>query len=170
MNKNQFGFTPQRSTTDAAMAVKVFIEEGLSAWEIIVLISPDVKGAFDAAWWSSILNGLKAYNCPKNLYNLSKSYFSQRTAVLSLNVSMQRTVTKGTPQGSCCGPGYWNILYNSLLNIQFAKISKAVAFTDNLILAIKNETVRSVENISNTEMSKITAWSRNNKINFNEDV
>ena len=25
------------------------------------------------------------------------------------------------------------------------------------------------ENISNTEMSKITAWSRNNKINFNED-
>ena len=107
MNNNQYGFTPQRSTTDAAMAVKGFVEEGLETGEIIVLISLDVKGAFDAARWPSILNGLKAYNCPKNLYNLSKSYFSQRSAVLSFNnVSIQRTVTKGTPQGSCWGPGY----------------------------------------------------------------
>jgi len=67
MNKNQYGFTPQRSTTDTAMAVKGFVEEGLRAGEITVLISLGVKGAFDAAWWPSILNGLKAYNCPKPL-------------------------------------------------------------------------------------------------------
>jgi hypothetical protein len=51
MNKNQFGFTPQRSTIDAAMAVKGFIDEGLAAGEIIVIISLDVKGAFYEAWW-----------------------------------------------------------------------------------------------------------------------
>jgi hypothetical protein len=79
------------------MAVKGFVQEGLAAGEIIVLISLDVKGAFDAAWWPSILNGLKAYNCPKNLYNLSRSYFSQQSAVLSsTNASIQRTVTKGS--------------------------------------------------------------------------
>jgi hypothetical protein len=42
------------------MAVKEFVEEGLAAEEIIVLISLDVKGAFDAARWPSILHGLKA--------------------------------------------------------------------------------------------------------------
>ena len=152
------------------MAVEEFVEEGLAAGEITVLISLDVKGAFDAAWWPSILNGLKAYNCPKNLYNLSNSYFSQRTAVLSSNnISIQKTVTKWSPQGPCCGPGHCNILYNSLLNIQFTKSSKAVAFADCLILAIRNETIRAAENISNIEMSKITAWSGNNNINFNED-
>jgi len=31
MNKNQYGFTPQRRTTDAAMAVKGLLEEGLAA-------------------------------------------------------------------------------------------------------------------------------------------
>ena len=88
------------------MAVKGFAEEGLTGGEIIVLISLDVKGAFDAAWWASILNGLKACNCPKNLYNLSKIYFSQLPAVISSNnVSIQRIVTKGSPQESCCGPG-----------------------------------------------------------------
>jgi len=168
VNKNQFGFTPQSSTTDAAMTVKGFIEEGLSAGEIIVLISLDAKGAFDAAWWPSILNGLKDYNCPKKLCKLSKSYFSQRTAVLSLNnVSMQRTITKGTPQVSCCGPRYWKILCISLLNIKFTKISKA--FAEDLLLAIRNKTVRAAENISNIEMNKIIALSMNNKINCDED-
>jgi len=106
INKNQYGFTPQRSTTDAAMAVKGYVEEGLAAGEIIVLISLDVKGAFDAAWWPSILNGLKAYNCPKSLYNLSKSYFNQRSAVVSSNnASIQRTVTKGSRKNPVAGQG-----------------------------------------------------------------
>ena len=48
---NQYGFTPQRGTTDAAIAVKDFVEKGLVAGEVIVLVSLDVKRAFDAAWW-----------------------------------------------------------------------------------------------------------------------
>ena len=106
-SKNQYGFTPQRSTTDVAMAVKGLVEEGLASGEIVVLIRLDDQGAFDAAWWPSILNGLKTYNCPKNLCNLSRSYFSQRSAVItSNNVRMHRIVTKGSPQGSRCGSGY----------------------------------------------------------------
>jgi hypothetical protein len=115
MNNNQYGFTPQRSTIDAAMAVKNFVEKGLAAGDVIVLVSLDVKAAFDAAWWPSILNGLKACGCPKNLYNLTKSYFSQQTAGLSTNsIRMEKKVSKGCSQGSCCGPGFWCIMYNSV--------------------------------------------------------
>jgi hypothetical protein len=42
----------------------------------------------------------------------------------------------------------------SLLNIQFTKSSKAVAFADDLIITIRNETIRAAENISNIEMRK----------------
>jgi hypothetical protein len=49
MNNNQYGFTPQRGTIHAAMAVKNFVEKGLVAGEVIVLVSLDVRGAFDAA-------------------------------------------------------------------------------------------------------------------------
>ena len=41
------------------MTVKGFVEEALVTGDIVALISLDVKGAFDAAWWPSILNGLK---------------------------------------------------------------------------------------------------------------
>ena len=48
------------------------------------------------------------------------------------------------------------------------KRTKAVAFADDLILAIRSETIREAENISLLEMRKIT-WPKNNKINFNEE-
>ena len=49
MNQNQFGFTPQNSTTDAAMAAKYFIEKALTKGQIVALVSLDVKCTFDAA-------------------------------------------------------------------------------------------------------------------------
>jgi hypothetical protein len=111
---------------------------------------------------------LKDFNCPRNLYNLTKSYFSQRTAVMSTNtVQVEREVIKGCPQGSCCGPGFWNIQYNSLLNLEFKKQTKAMAFADDLLLAVKAESIREAENITNMEMGKISIWAKNNKINFN---
>ena len=85
ISNNQYGFTPQKSTTDAAIAVKNFVEEGLKAGEVIVLVGLDVRGAFDAAWWPNILKSQQDFKCPRNLYYLTKSYLSQRTTILSTN-------------------------------------------------------------------------------------
>jgi hypothetical protein len=84
LNIHQYGFPPQKVTTDAAMEIKNYVMEGLAGGEVIALISLNVKGAFDAAFWPSILNGLRACGCPKNLY-LTKSYFSNRTAIILYN-------------------------------------------------------------------------------------
>jgi retron-type reverse transcriptase len=65
-NPNQFGFTPRKSAIDAAIAVKEYLQEGLRKGHVAILVSIDIKGAFDAAWWPSILNTLKEFNCPKN--------------------------------------------------------------------------------------------------------
>ena len=59
LNDNQFGFTPQKSTTDAAMALKQFVERELERGIVFIMASLDVKGAFDAAWCPAILKGLR---------------------------------------------------------------------------------------------------------------
>jgi hypothetical protein len=41
------------------------------------------------------------------------------------------------------------------------------AFADDLLIALKAATVTEVENITNMEMSKITEWSKENKLDFN---
>jgi hypothetical protein len=71
LNHNQFEFTPQKSTTDAAVTVKELVEDRLREGLITIFVSHDVIGAFDAAWWPSILMILNDFNCPRNLCNLA---------------------------------------------------------------------------------------------------
>ena len=77
-------------------------------------------------------------------------------------------ITKGCPQGSCCGPSFWNIQYNSLLNLSYSTHTKAVAFADDLVIMIKTESIREAENIANVELRKISAWAQKKKNRFNE--
>jgi hypothetical protein len=56
-----------------------------------------------------------------------------------------------------------------LLNLKFTRRTKDVAFADDLILVIRGETVSEAENFSNLETSKITAWSKRNKVGFNDE-
>jgi hypothetical protein len=55
MSNNQYGFKLQTSTTDAAMAVKAYVEKGFRSGEVAVLVSLDVQCAFNSGWWPSIL-------------------------------------------------------------------------------------------------------------------
>jgi hypothetical protein len=73
------------------------------------------------------------------------------------NLRLETEVTKGCPQGSCCGLGLWNIQYNSLLNLNYTNRTKAIAFADDLILVTRGQTVREAENIANIELNKISA-------------
>jgi hypothetical protein len=153
-----------------AIEAKRFIEPVLESRGVVIMTSLDVKGAFDVESWQSILYGLKKLDCPRNLYNLNKEYFSQRTAIMTTNnVRVEIRITKGCPQGSCCGPGYWNVLYNSLLNMELTTHSKAIAFADDLMILTRGDLVVEAENYTNIEMRKIQEWAENNKITFNEN-
>jgi hypothetical protein len=110
-----------------------------------------------------------AYTHTHNLQNLTKSYLSKRLATLQTNnIKIEAEITKGCPQGSCCGPGLWNIYYNSLLNINGMHRTKTIAFADDLILATRGKTVTEAENVADIELTKISAWAKANKIQFNE--
>jgi len=151
------------------MVVKQYIETELEKGKVVIMASFDVKCAFDAAWWPAILKGLRDAKCPRNLYQITQDYFRERRAVISFNSStMEKKIIKGFPQGSCCGPGLWNIQYNSLRTLKYTNHKKAVAFADDLIIMMKAESIQEAENIPNVEMSKISAWAVNNKIRFNE--
>jgi hypothetical protein len=109
------------------MAIKTFIQESLEAGEVIALISLDVQWAFDAAWWPGVLRELKECKCHKYLYNLTMSYFTQRNAALTMNsLKTEKPISRGCPLGSCGGTGFWNLQFNSLLQLKFMTRTKVV--------------------------------------------
>jgi hypothetical protein len=54
------------------MAVKEFVQEGFSRGEITVTVSLDLEGAFNSAWWPSVVKNFLESGCPRNLFNLTK--------------------------------------------------------------------------------------------------
>ena len=92
-----------------------------------------------------------------------------RTAFLTLNNSIvQRRISKGCPQDSASGPGFSNLQYNSLLNLEYTKNTKVIAYADDLMILVKGTTQVEVENYANIETQKVAKWVKNNKITFNE--
>ena len=155
---------------DAAMEVRQYIEPHLNKGGVAIIISLDVQGAFGSAWWPAILQRLRDIKCPRNLYYLVKDYLKERKAVMTVNnSSAEKAITRGLPQGACCGPGLWNIQYDPLLNHQYKKHTRVIAFADDLLVMIPAESIGEVENNANIEMDKIANWARDNKIKFNEE-
>jgi len=142
LNKNQYGFTPQKNTVDAAMEVRQYIEPHINKGGVAIIISLDVQGAFGSAWWPAILKRPRDIKCPRNLYYLVKDYLKETKAVMTENnTRVEKAITRGSPQGASCGPGLWNIQYDTVLNLQYKKHTRVIAFADDLLVMIRAESI-----------------------------
>jgi hypothetical protein len=84
------------------------------------------------------------------------------------NSESQRHISNGCPQGSASGPGYLNILYNTLLNLRYGKNTKEFAYADDLVIVVKRSNPLEIENYANIETQMLAKYSRDNKMRFNE--
>jgi len=103
------------------------------------------------------------------LYILTQNYFRDRVAIYYANTyKAERKVSMGCPQGSCCGPGLWNVLYNTLLNLDFSSHTKVIAFADDLAIMSQGKTPTEAEAYANSDLARIAKWAKENKLRFNE--
>ena len=138
------------------MAVKGFVRENLQQRNCVILVSLNVQGTFDAAWWAGILSNLRDLRCPNNLYKLTQNYFSDKVAVYYANTyKAERKVSMGCPQGSCCGPGLRNVLYNALMNLDFSIHTKVIAFADDLAIMSQGKIPTEAEAYANSDIARI---------------
>jgi hypothetical protein len=72
------------------------------------------------------------------------------------------------PQGPCCGPGFWNVLYNALLNQQFRSHTKVITFADDLAILTYGKTTFEAEAYANSDLARVENWDRENKMQFKE--
>ncbi len=114
-NAKQYGFVPQKSIEYALHSRVSNIKEAFNRKGFMLSIAADIRDAFDHGWWPKILQTLQGKRCPKNLFLLSKSYFSERTAKLSyLNAEVVRKQTTGCPQGIASRLWFWNESFDDI--------------------------------------------------------
>ena len=168
LSARQYGFTPQTSTEDAIFDLVDEIRSRRNSVNYTALVSNDISGAFDHAWWPEIFFRLREFAVPRNLVRLALSYFSDRKARLVMhNVSSERHVTMGCPQGSSSGPGFWNILINSLLTIDFPPYIHQQAFADDTAALVSSGNFSKIPSLVSDYLTRVSTWGASVKLTFN---
>ena len=118
----------------------------------------DISGAFNNLPWSRILYNLNEKGCKRNIFNILRSYFSNRVAEIQGNFrSVRMSVNKGCPQGSMLGPDMWNLVFDGLLRDLMHKLDEddkpvkdgLAAYADDLIVVIAANSRKGLEDKSN---------------------
>lgn len=167
MSIRQYGFMPQRSTEDSLYALIKNIRENLKNKKITTLISLDIEGAFDSAWWPAIQVRLEEEGCPLNIRRALADYMSNReVTVRYAGKQVTKSTTKGCVQGSIAGPILWNLLLDPLLQDLQNKGVAAQAFADDLFLVFAGDTAQAIQYEANPVLAYVGAWGAKNKLKF----
>ncbi|GBP24118.1 Probable RNA-directed DNA polymerase from transposon BS [Eumeta japonica] len=131
------------------------------------MVSLDIEGAFDNAWWPALKAQLLAYNCPVNLYGMLKGYLWDREVIVQYaRGEFRKRTSKGCIQGSIAGPIFWNLILDFLLG-ELGELGVYVqAFADDVVLTFSGQSPSSIEEETNHALGRVHCWGVRNKLRF----
>lgn len=163
LSERQFGFRKARSTVDAiSMVVKIAskaIYGVRTAKEYCLVITLDIKNAFNSANWTRIKSALAKLEVPQYLASIIGSYLSERSLGYETDDGQKEyKVTAGVPQGSVLGPLLWNVLYNDVLNTTIPSEATIIGFADDIAVVVVAKHLDEVEMYARESIKQIKEW------------
>lgn len=163
LSDNQFGFRPGRSTVDAVRRVYSIAEDERRKSRrrrgLCLLVTLDVRNAFNLAPWREIMNSLERKNVPPYMVRIFMTYFHDRWIFTSNGSSIKTSC--GAPQGSVASPTLWNVLYDGVLELELPQGISLVAYADDLAVVTVAKTALEIEEKTNHALSCIDNWMKN---------
>ncbi|GBL78274.1 hypothetical protein AVEN_59778-1 [Araneus ventricosus] len=126
-----------------------------STKQYALVISLDIKGAFDHLEYNSIKNSLNIINFDSNTKETLITLISGRK--ISLNTPKGPATLpqhRGCPQGSCTGPAFWNLVANEVRTQSCPEGVHLQAFADDFIFLIKAPTQAKAKFPANEDLNQ----------------
>ncbi|GBL97208.1 Putative protein in type-1 retrotransposable element R1DM [Araneus ventricosus] len=167
LHDRQHGFRAGRSCETANHSLWVEVHSAMQNKNQVCLISLDVEGAFDNVWRQSVLYKLTSARCPFNLFSLIRDYFCDRSVTYCLNDEKWTfPAERGVPQGSCSGPFFWNVVLDTIFEVQLPVGCTLQAFADDIVLIVQGPTKADLENRGILAISRLIQWAAFHKLTF----
>jgi hypothetical protein len=136
----------------------------------VITIFVDIRGAFDNVWWPGLLSTLRDRHLPHEFLAIIKSYLTDRTVLFTQgDVTTQKRITKGCPQGSVLGPTLWNFLLDPLLNAEWPEGTKVVAYADDLAIIVAHDSRQTLKTLAQQALDLVTNWATENKLKLSTE-
>ena len=165
---NQFGFLPNRSTTDALITTCQQIHSSLDSSSNVCGIFLDIRKAFDSVSHAAFLRKLDSLNLPPNLLSWFSSYLDGRTQSVRVgkSVSSSLPVISGVPQGSILGPLLFIIFFNDIASILPSFSSNMILYADDILLLHTINSPSDIDSI-NSQLDVISSWLTSKSLHIN---
>lgn len=164
LSNKQYGFRCGRSTIDAIQEVgkiaRVAQTGNHFSRKIVLLVTLDVKNAFNSARWPDIMQALEiTFKVPKYLLRIIDSYLSNRILLFDTTEGQhKKKVTAGATQGSVLGPDLWNAMYDGLLKMEMPENASLIGFADDVAAVIVAKDTESAQRKLGHVMREVTEW------------
>lgn len=164
LSSHQHGFRAGRSTIDAIAevveAVRRAEDHNHFSRRVVLLVTLDVRNAFNSARWSDMLHALEVdFRIPHYLLRMVEDYLSDRCLVYETTEGCgSMVVTAGAAQGSVLGPDLWNAAYDSLLRSSMPDECQLVGYADDVALLVAARNVEQAQFKLNQAMRIISTW------------
>lgn len=167
LSPRQYGFIPQRGTEDALYDAVEMVRGTIRAKKIALVVSLDIEGAFDGAWWPGILRCLIERGAERALVRVMGSYLDDRRVLLRYaGEEVSLPTTKGCIQGSTCGPLLWNVQLDPLLRDAERLRAHVQAFADDILIIAEGNTEQEVEAHAGEALSAVADWGGRARMKF----
>ncbi len=167
LNKQQFGFRKNHSTSLAISALVDQFHETVERNEFMLGLFIDLSRAFDTISHKILLDKLCHYGIRGIALDWIKNYLSNRKQFVVFNhkKSSMGNVNIGVPQGSILGPLLFLLYLNDLSNTS-TKLS-FIQFADDTSIFIKGKSVSNMCKLMNSEIKHVSEWLKNNMLTLN---
>ena len=173
LNKNkvlythQFGFQKNKSTSLAILDVCIKLVESIEKREFSCCIFLDFAKAFDTVNHNILINKLEHYGIRGIPLDWFRSYLNERSQRVFVGgeLSVDRKIKHGVPQGSVLGPLLFLLYINDIPKA--SKMMNFYLFADDTSLFYSHKNINTLEEVVNVELGCIQDWLVANKLTLN---
>ena len=167
LTKNQFGYRKHRNTE---MAIFTLIDRVLPAFQdkkYAICVFMDFSACFDTINRSLLLDKLNRYGIRGIVFDLMKSYLTDRKQFVYFDGSSSCILSQGLGviQGSKCGPLLYDIYSSDISKI--CNESEFLMYADDTCLMFTNDDIEILYREVNVNLEKFSDWCYFNKLSLN---
>ena len=158
LSKHQYGFRKNRSTEHAIIDFVDKITKSIDQGKFSVGIFLDLSKAFHTINHKILIRKLEHYGIRGVAKKWFENYLCNRKQLVKFNgiKSEKMTITTGVPQGSVLGPLLFLLYIN---DIQYcSELVSVILFADDTNVLYSHTCLKTLNEILQIEMKKITNW------------
>ena len=147
------------------------IESAILRKQLCLVISVDIKGAFDNLAFMAIEKAMIDNNYPPIMIRWFMNFLKNRTAIAEvLGVRLSIRPMCGTPQGGVLSSRIWNLAFDPLLKLLNKDSPCApVGFADYGALCFRGIDPETLVEIAQPKINQAVEWGVNNGLTFSVD-